>query len=177
MGFEDFLVRFTSPIASASACELIAHVPQVGVDHEEHLVTSLAERYFRYEDVSHIIEIECYGKNSGETSVSIRFAVCQAESVDEVFLALTNHLIVALRARARVTEEPDEPELDREFDADSLNDFRRACLQGIRTQRRLWTQSTGIQNIKASCGGAMRLFFQAEEAKRGARARRDTSES
>lgn len=115
------------------------------------------ECHMRFESSEHIIEIEVAG--SSQSTISVRFAVCQTASIDDVFADLVAHLARVLDASVHIAEEVEPSAQDVGTLSPSAGvEFRRALKTSIEMKRRLWRAEFGNQVARVTCREAVDRF-------------------
>lgn len=156
MGCEDFVVSLSSSSTLTAVMRAVLALPEV---HPDATCTSLpGESHLRWEDREHIIEIEVAA--AARTTMSLRFAVCHPNSIDDVFADLVVHLAAKLKADVLIAEDvqPDDPGLGWAFSPSQPTDLRRALVQCIPKKRLLWRAEFGNAEARVSCREAIDRF-------------------
>jgi hypothetical protein len=153
MGCEDFQVLLRSTADQGSVLRVLQHA---GVEIDPgggQLSTSV---YLVHRDGRHVIELEVSHPKSW-TSVSVRFALCHPDSVDNMFVDLVGKLAVALDATVRIMDEV-EPGAGGNFDAHDLATFSATAKRAIAVRRAAWRVEFGSETAAIGCDEAIMRF-------------------
>jgi hypothetical protein len=156
MGMESYLVRLTGksaglrPVVEFAEREL-GLVPDFG-QHSH----SGNELFFALRDGRHVIEFEIAHCES-VFEISVRFALCNPPSVDEVFIRLITQLLERFDSTATVSDEPSEGTA-KVFSRKTKDLFALEIHKSINRSRGYWRGMFGLEEAAVPVSEALRRF-------------------
>lgn len=106
------------------------------------------------DDGEHLIEAEVQDM---PPRLSLRFALCNPETVDTIFVGLVSRLARMLDAQVRVVGASELAACS--FSSPDLHGLDSALQQNIEDERKLWQQEFGGETLKATCEEAVVEFI------------------
>ena len=103
MGCEDFQVLLRFELLCEEVLCVLGTELWVSVDPQGGLLADSV--YLGYKDGRHVIEMEVSSSGRNSTAMSLRFAVCHPDTIDEVFIDLVARLANTLRAEVSLMED------------------------------------------------------------------------
>ena len=120
---------------------------------------AMTEKYSHYVLRDHRHVIECQLVNRSPCShISLRFALCNPDSVDEQFVAIASGLMSQFQMTATICEEL-PADVPTEYDISDLSRFARYCTWSILQARQAWQKAYGSDEAGLSVSDACRKFF------------------
>lgn len=145
MGCEDFQVTLKNKkLSKAKAKELILKGNNI-------IIKKSDDNYFEYNDKNHLIEIQLRELKEG-IEVSLRFALCNPLSIDEVFFNVLQLLSVTLSAEIDIIDEYAENE---KYARQGLKLY---LFKNITIKRGYWIKDFGSETATISCDDALKKF-------------------
>jgi len=136
VGCEDFQVMLKSRESNFIAvCDFLKSHSKIRL---------VADTYFEYQDDSHLIEFEVRDTD-GKADVSLRFALCNPDTIDDVFLRLIDSLSNRFSLDVFVMDV---------FDGESSVDI----MGNILYKRGLWKNDFGEEIEALSCDQAIEKY-------------------
>ena len=151
MGAEAFQVMLWSAVPMQNAEQVVGG--RAGV-HRHTVVNPMSDaRYFLYEDSEHVVELLLRPDDEG-SRISMRFALCHPDSIEETFARLVLDIATDLHADFAIldTVNDEEPE---ELDWTQGDTFRQALGPAIRFKRTYWQRAFGVDRARLTCSQAV----------------------
>lgn len=154
MGCEDFRVTLRSSMELGAAHRHLLADARIVSDPEGGPLPQGC--YLAYDDGEHLIELELYCVEP-RIELSVRFALCNPDSVDNAFIDLVMLLAERLDAEVSVMENI-SPGVRGDFSPSELGPFSEIVKPMIAKKRAYWIADFGTERAPISCNEALRRF-------------------
>jgi hypothetical protein len=157
MGVESYLLRLRGQQSDLGSVISYSRLSFGIIPDQQQHALSRAYSHYVFQDASHIIEFEFF-QATGYYEVSIRFALCNPSSVDQVFLAHAVALMSQFNLTATICEELPEG-VPRDYNPADHDLFIAHCSWSIARSRDMWREMFGAEEAGLSVSQALRKFF------------------
>lgn len=153
MGAESFQVLITSGSAAAAAGKNVASAlgSIAGVFPAVGDWPSPGYSYYEYHDGAYTIEIEIAPQSEkGGLWVSCRFAICNPQAIDDIFIRFVLSLATLLGGRIEIVDDV-PPGAKYKFDRQAFVEFVHVARKSIEIKRHYWKADFGDDEVIATC--------------------------
>jgi hypothetical protein len=157
VGVESYLLRLRGRRSDVdSAVEYAQNAFGLAPDPEQ-TVLSNAYSYSAYRDGLHVIEFEYFRKDA-RFEISIRFALCNPSSIDQVFLGIVRSLMKKFDMTAQICEQLPKGE-QTEYSVTEEDRFSANYSWSVEKSRERWRQMFGTEQAGLSVSNALQRFL------------------
>ena len=155
MGMESYMVKIHVPQSDYSAVRQFSET-ELQLILEPPGFFSRDYSYYSFRDGRHVIEWE-FAPDRDKCEISMRFALCHPETVDDVFIGLVCRVLDRFNATATIVE-PLPGGAVRDHSAQTKAECVRDCRGSIQICRGYWRATFGPRTAGLSHEDAMREF-------------------
>jgi hypothetical protein len=157
MGMESYFVKIHGPQADDRAVRRFAEAEfQLIPEPDPPSYAPRDNSYYSFRDGRHVIEWE-FAPGRDVYELSLRFALCHPETVDDVFIQLVCRILDQFNAVVTILE-PLPDEAMRDHCAKTKAEFARDCRGSIQICRGYWQATFGTRTAGLSHKDAMLEF-------------------
>ncbi len=154
MGVESYLVRTSIKSSDLNAVISLAESQFGLVPDSDQSPLSGNDLYYVYRDGRHVIEFE-FAQRGDAIQVSLRFALCNPESIDRIFIQQITKLLDHFDGTVTLCDKRGIPMT---YTRESLDAFAVYCLSDIERERGYWCEMFGRTVAGISVSEALRTF-------------------
>jgi hypothetical protein len=156
MGSESYLLRMKGKEDTKAVSNYLTSRLGFKPDLNQYAMTDKYSHYVLRDD-RYVIECELVNR-SPYSQISLRFALCNPDSVDEQFVAIASDLMSQFQMTAAICEEL-PADVPTEYDISDLSRFARYCTWSILRARQAWQKAYGSDEAGLSVSDACRKFL------------------